>query len=55
MNDVEEKLKPLFESKQYWKAKQVLRRMIKNSNKYNPGGIQHQCFFKHFNAFLVFS
>ena len=37
MNDVEEKLKPLFESKQYWKAKQVLRRMIKNSNKYNPG------------------
>ena len=36
MNDIEEKLKPLFESKQYWKAKQILRRLIKNSNKYNP-------------------
>lgn len=37
MDDIEEKLKPLFESKQYWKAKQILRRMIKNSNRYNSG------------------
>ena len=36
MNDIEEKLKPLFESRQYWKAKQIVRRMIKNSNIYDP-------------------
>lgn len=36
MKDLEEKLKPIIEAKQYWKAKQILRSRIKNIDHYNP-------------------
>jgi hypothetical protein len=36
MNEIEEKLNPILSKKQYWKAKQILRSRIKNSDKYNP-------------------
>jgi hypothetical protein len=36
MKELEEKLKPILEKKEYWKAKQILRSRIKNSDRYNP-------------------
>lgn len=34
--EIEEKINPILQKKQYWKAKQILRSCIKNSKKYNP-------------------
>lgn len=36
MKELEERLNPIFEKKQYWKAKQILRSRIRNSRNYNP-------------------